>query len=81
MTGLDYKETGTGIVTRLYCYGADDMTFSSVNGGKPYVENYTYTDKVITGQWVDGRYYDMSNFLVDAQKKLMNLRCQLGVIR
>lgn len=78
MTGLDYKETGTGIVTRLYCYGADDMTFSSVNGGKPYVENYTYTDKVITGQWVDGRYYDMSNFLVDAQKKVNELAVPVG---
>ena len=78
MTGLDYKETGTGIVTRLYCYGADDMTFSSVNGGKPYVENYTYTDKVITGQWVDGRYYDMSKFLVDAQKKVNELAVPVG---
>lgn len=78
MTGLDYKETGTGMVTRLYCYGADDRTFASINGGKPYVENFTYTKKIITSQWVDGRYYDMSNFLSDAQKKIDKLAVPIG---
>ena len=36
----------TGLVTRLYAYGADGMTFSSINGGKPYAEDYTYSKEV-----------------------------------
>jgi phage minor structural protein len=29
------------LVTRLYAYGKDGMTFASINGGKEYVEDYT----------------------------------------
>ena len=28
------------LVTRLYAYGADGMTFASINNGKEYVEEY-----------------------------------------
>ena len=34
------------LVTRLYAVGADGMTFASVNGGKDYVEDYTYSSEV-----------------------------------
>ena len=30
------------LVTRLYAYGKDGMTFASINGGKEYVEDYTF---------------------------------------
>ena len=36
------------LVTRLYAYGKDGMTFASINGGKEYVESYAYTDEVRT---------------------------------
>ncbi|MCM1497136.1 MAG: phage tail protein [Clostridium sp.] len=36
----------TGLVTRLYAYGADGMTFASINGGRPYAEDYTYSKEV-----------------------------------
>lgn len=36
----------TGLVTRLYACGADGMTFASINGGKAYVEDYTYSSDV-----------------------------------
>ncbi len=36
----------TGLVTRLYAYGADGMTFAGINGGKPYAEDYTYSQEV-----------------------------------
>ena len=29
-------------VTTLYAYGADDLTIKGVNGGEPYVEDFTY---------------------------------------
>ena len=31
------------LVTRLYAYGKDGMTFASINGGKDYVEDFSYT--------------------------------------
>jgi phage minor structural protein len=34
------------LVTRLYAYGKDGMTFASINGGKEYVEDYSYSSEV-----------------------------------
>ncbi|MGF7143219.1 phage minor structural protein [Anaerotaenia torta] len=31
------------LVTRLYAIGKDGITFASINDGKPYVEDYTYS--------------------------------------
>lgn len=34
------------LVTRLYAVGADGLTFSDINGGNPYLEDYTYSKEV-----------------------------------
>ena len=34
------------LITRLYAYGKDGMTFASINDGKEYVEDTSYTDEV-----------------------------------
>lgn len=34
------------LVTRLYAVGADGLTFSDINGGKPYLEDYTYSKEI-----------------------------------
>jgi len=34
------------LVTRLYAVGAEGLTFSDINNGKPYVEDYTWSDEV-----------------------------------
>lgn len=34
------------LVTRLYAYGKDGITFASINGGREYVEDYTYSNEV-----------------------------------
>lgn len=34
------------LVTRLYAYGKDGMTFASINNGKEYVEDFSYTSEV-----------------------------------
>jgi phage minor structural protein len=34
------------LVTRLYAYGKEGMTFALINGGKEYVEDYTYSSEV-----------------------------------
>lgn len=70
MTELNYKGKSNNIVTRLYAYGVDDMSFASINDGKEYVENHTYTDAVICGYWKDERYKVPENLLEAAQKKL-----------
>lgn len=36
----------TSLITRLYAVGADGMTFASINDGKPYVEDLTYTNEI-----------------------------------
>ena len=37
------------LVTKLYCFGKDDLDIASVNGGKKYVTDFSYTSKVYTG--------------------------------
>lgn len=34
------------LVTRLYVVGANGMTFADINGGKPYLEDFTYSKEV-----------------------------------
>lgn len=37
------------LITRLYAYGKDGMTFASINGNKEYVEDYSYSSEVRVG--------------------------------
>lgn len=73
MTELNFKGKSNGIVTRLYAYGVDDLSFASINDGKPYVENHTYTDAVISAYWKDERYKYPETLLEAAQKKLAKM--------
>ena len=43
----EYTGKSTSLCTRLYPVGADNLTIESVNHGLPYVENHSYTDRVI----------------------------------
>ena len=69
--GMRRKPSRTGkstdLVTRIYPIGADGLTIGSVNSGKNYVENHTYTDKIIWQVWKDERYEDAANLMQDAQ--------------
>ena len=46
MKDIERTVDTTGLVTRLYAVGADGMTFASINGGKPYVEDFTYSKEI-----------------------------------
>lgn len=70
---INYKGKSNDIVTRLYAYGADGLSFASINSGLPYVENFTYSDRVICAVWRDDRYTIAENLLADAKKKLSTL--------
>lgn len=67
---INYKGKSNDLITRLYAYGKDGLSFSSINGGKPYVDNNTYESRVICGIWRDERYEVKENLLADAITKL-----------
>lgn len=70
---INYKGKSNDIVTRLYAYGVDGLSFASINSGLPYVENFTYSDRIICAVWRDDRYTIAENLLADAKKKLSTL--------
>lgn len=47
--------------TRIYGFGKDNMTFSSVNNGKEYVENLNYNKNIIPAVFRDDRFTDKLN--------------------
>jgi phage minor structural protein len=70
LRNLNYKGKSDDFVTRLYASGADGMTFAPINGGKDYVENFNYSNKIVSAYWSDNRYTDMQSLLDDAQAKV-----------
>lgn len=55
------------IITRLYPYGKDDLDISDVNPtGMEYIDNFSYTNKIIEGVWKDERYEIAQNLYNDA---------------
>ena len=70
---INYKGKSNDLVTRLYAYGKDGLSFADINGGKPYVDNFTYTNKIICGIWRDDRYENAQNLLDDATEKLVQM--------
>lgn len=70
---VNYKGSSTNFITRLYAYGADGLSFASINNGLPYVSNNTYSSRIICGYWTDNRYTDAASLLEDAKAKLDEL--------
>lgn len=73
LTDMTFKGSSSGLITKLYAFGKDGLDISSVNGGKRYIENHTYSDKVIVDIWRDDRYTDAQSLYDDAVVKLANL--------
>lgn len=69
----NYKGKSNDFVTRLYAYGADGLSFASINDGKPYVDDNTYSSKVVCAVWKDDRYTVAENLLTDAKSRLAAL--------
>lgn len=75
---LSYRGETTEFVTRLFAYGAEGMGIeeAEVNGqpyGLPYIDNNTYSSKVICGYWEDERYTDPTSLFNAAQVRLSEL--------
>lgn len=58
------------IVTKLYPFGENDLDIASVNGGKKYIENHSYTDAVYTGMFLDQDIDDPQELLEKATQVL-----------
>lgn len=70
---LNFKGSSSSFATRLYAYGKDGLSFAKINNGKEYIDNNSYSDKVIASVWRDERYTKAESLLVDAQEKLKEL--------
>lgn len=70
---LTFKGSSNDFATRLYAYGKDGLSFAKINSGKEYIDNNSYSDKVIATVWRDERYTKAESLLVDAQEKLKEL--------
>lgn len=70
MTELGYNGDSSNFVTRVYAYGKDGLTFASINDGKEYVENTTYSNKIVSYVIIDDRYTVKANLLAYANQVL-----------
>ncbi|MFH5827342.1 phage tail spike protein [Clostridium perfringens] len=70
LTALQVQSDSYKFATRIIAEGKDGLTFSSINNGKNYVENYQYSKKIKTIYWKDERYTIKESLLEDAKAKL-----------
>jgi hypothetical protein len=70
---LQKKSTTYDYYTRIIPVGADGLTIESVNDGKNYLENYQYTDKILTYIWKDESYTNAEALKEDAELLLEDL--------
>ena len=66
-----YTGKSTDLVTRVYPVGANGLTIEKVNNGKAFVENHSYTDRVIAKVWKDERY-EIPEHLRDAAQAMVD---------
>ena len=72
---INYKGKSNDLITRLYCYGKDGLTLEGATIDEqvypyPYVDDFTYTNKIICGIWRDERYTVVEDLYEDAVEKL-----------
>jgi len=70
---LNTTQDTLNFATRLYARGKDGMTFASVNNGKDYVDNFTYSTEVVNALWIDNRYTNPHELKEDAIAKLADM--------
>lgn len=73
LKAVQYTGKSTKLVTRMYPYGKDGLSIASVNNGKAYVENHSYSEQVICATFTDDRFTDKQNLKEYAQAKLDEL--------
>lgn len=56
--------------TRLYPYGKDNLNIAAINSGLEYIENHSYSNKIVEAIWRDDRYTVAVNLKADAEARL-----------
>lgn len=75
MSSIESSGISKDFATRISAYGKQNedgtyINFASINGGKEYVEDLSYTNKVKWIVWKDERYTIPEELLAAAKKKL-----------
>ena len=73
LKNLSVQSTSYDLYTELEAYGDDNLTFSDINDGKPYVTNYSYTSKKKRYIWEASGYTVAADLLADAKAKLADM--------
>lgn len=73
LKSIEFKGKSTELCTRFYVVGADGLTFADINGGKAYVEDFSYTTRVICKYVNDPRFTDAANMLAWAREYVQQL--------
>ena len=73
LIALQIQSDSRQYATRIIAEGKNGLSFSDINNGKNYVENYQYSNKIKTIYWKDERYSVKENLLEDARAKLEEL--------
>ena len=78
LIGITKEEDPTQLCTRLYCLGygegINQLTIKDVNGGVPYLEDFSYTNQVISRIFVDRRYESTETLKARGQALLEELK-------
>ncbi len=73
LESVSFKGDTNQFVTRLYAYGKDGLTIESVNSGKPYLDNNSYSDEIVSAVWKDTGIESAQELKEAAEKQLQQL--------
>lgn len=77
MSQFSLQSSTYDFYTRIYPYGKDNLSIASINDGKAYLDNNTYSDKILSVVWIDQRYTIVEDLLADARDKLAEMATPL----
>ena len=75
LRSVNYTGSTDKFCTRLYCYGKGGMTFEDINDGKAYIENHTYSSKIVSARYSNADANTSEKLLEAGQKELAKRCC------
>ncbi len=63
------RSESRNIFTRLYVYGNENLNIAAVNGGKEYLDNFTYTSEILEGIVTHNDIYNQDTLLAWGKKQ------------
>ena len=78
LTEINYKGKSIDFATRIYPYGKDGLTIqgATIDGATypyAYIDDHSYSDKIISVYWKDERYTVVQNLFDDAKARLAQM--------